>query len=52
MLILGQGGAGKTTLVQNVITETFQHYGKLDILVKCATTGIAAVYIGACTLHS
>ena len=51
MLILGQAGVGKTTLIKS-ITETFRHYGKVDILAKCATTGIAAVDIGASTLHS
>ena len=51
MLILGQAGVGKTTLIR-AITETSRHYGKLEILAKCATTGIVAVDIGACTLHS
>lgn len=51
MLILGQGGTGKTTLIK-AITETFRHYNKLDLLAKCATTGIAASDIGAYTLHS
>ena len=51
MLILGQGGTGKTTLI-GAITETFRHYNKLDLLAKCATTGIAASDIGAYTLHS
>jgi hypothetical protein len=51
MLLLGGGGTGKTTVI-SAITDTFRHYGKLDILAKCATTGIAAVGIGASTLHS
>jgi len=51
MLILGQGGAGKSTVIR-AITETFRYYDKLDILAKCAMTGVAAVDIGACTLHS
>jgi hypothetical protein len=51
MLILGPGGTGKTTLIK-AISDTFQKYGKQNILAKCATTGIAAVEIGACTLHS
>ncbi len=51
MLILGEGGTGKTKVI-SAITETFQHYDKLDILAKCAMTGIAAVDIGASTLHS
>ena len=51
MLILGQGGIGKSMLIC-AITETFQHYDKLDILAKCATTGIAATDFGAYTLHS
>lgn len=51
MLILGQGGTGKTTLIR-AITETFRFYGQLDILAKCATTGIAATDIGGYTLHS
>ena len=51
MLILGQGGTGKSTLIRT-ISETFLHYNKLNILAKCATTGIAATDIGAYTLHS
>jgi len=51
MLVLGSGGTGKTKLIR-AVTETFQYYDKLDILAKCATTGIAVVEIGACTLHS
>ena len=51
MLILGEGGTGKTALIR-AITETFRHYAKLDILAKCATTGIAATDIEAYTLHS
>lgn len=51
MLVLGQGGTGKSTLIK-AITETFRFYGKEDILAKCATTGIAATDIGAATLHS
>lgn len=51
MLVLGEAGTGKTTLIR-AITETFEHYGKLDLLAKCATTGIAAVEIGARTVHS
>ena len=51
MLILGEGGTGKSTLIR-AITETFQHHDRIDILAKCATTGIAATDIGACTLHS
>jgi len=51
MLILGEGGVGKTTLL-HAITETFRYYDRLDLLAKCATTGIAAVDIGASTLHS
>jgi len=45
------GGTEKTTVI-GAITDTFRYYGKLDILAKCATTGIAAVGIGASTLHS
>ena len=51
LLILGQAGVGKTMLIK-AITETFRYYGKTDILAKCATTGIAAMDIGAQTLHS
>jgi energy-coupling factor transporter ATP-binding protein EcfA2 len=51
MLILGPGGTGKSKLIK-AITETFKHYGKDDILAKCATTGIAATDIGGRTLHS
>lgn len=51
MIILGPGGTGKSMLI-SAITETFEHYGKEDILSKCATTGIAASDIGGKTLHS
>jgi hypothetical protein len=51
MLLLGGRGTGKTRVIE-AITQTFEHYGKLDILAKCVTTGIAAVSIGASTLHS
>lgn len=51
MLLLGEGGTGKTKVIR-AITETFQHYDKLNILAKCATTGVAAVDIGASTVHS
>lgn len=51
MLVLGEGGTGKTKLI-GAISETFSYYNKHDILAKCATTGIAAVDIGATTLHS
>ena len=51
MIILGPGGTGKSMLI-SAITETFEHYGKEDILTKCATTGIAASDIGGKTVHS
>lgn len=51
MLVLGQGGTGKSLLI-GAITETFVFYGQEHILAKCATTGIAATAIGAQTLHS
>ncbi|KAF5321196.1 hypothetical protein D9619_001956 [Psilocybe cf. subviscida] len=51
MLLLGQGGTGKSTLI-GAITETFQYHGQASILAKCATTGIAASDIGGQTLHS
>lgn len=49
MLILGEAGTGKTTLIK-AVTETFRYHRKQDLLAKCATTGIAAVEIEA--LHS
>jgi len=39
-------------MLLGAITETFRHYDQLQILAKCATAGIAAVDIGASTLHS
>jgi hypothetical protein len=51
MLILGQGGTGKSLLIA-AITETFEHLGAAPLLAKCATTGIAATEIKAQTLHS
>jgi len=51
MLILGEGGVGKSMLI-GVITETFEYYKAASLLVKCATSGVAACDIGAQTLHS
>lgn len=51
MLILGQGGTGKSLLIA-AITETFAYYGVGDWLAKCGTTGIAASEIKGLTVHS
>jgi len=51
MLLLGPGGTGKSKLIGTTM-ETFSHYEEEEILVKCATTGIAATDIGDRTLHS
>lgn len=51
MLVMGQGGTGKSLLIA-AITETFAAYGQEHILAKCATTGIAASDIGGQTVHS
>lgn len=51
MLILGQGGTGKSMLI-SAITEMFAYYRKEDTLAKCATTGIAATDILGQTIHS
>lgn len=51
MLILGQGGTGKSLLI-SAITETFAFYGVGDWLAKCGTTGIAASEIEGLTVHS
>lgn len=51
MLVLGQGGTGKSTLIA-AITETFAIHKGEHLLAKCAMTGIAASEIGGQTLHS
>ena len=50
MLIPGEGGVGKTKVIQT-ITENFRHRGVDDWCVKGAYTGIAASLIGGKTLH-
>ena len=50
MQVIGQGGTGKTVLI-DAITETFVYKQHKSSLAKCATSGIAAIPIGGCTVH-
>ncbi|KAJ3572998.1 hypothetical protein NP233_g2711 [Leucocoprinus birnbaumii] len=51
MLCLGEGGTGKTTVI-NAITSTFREHNVEHLLAKTATSGVAATLIGGETLHS
>ncbi|KAJ3568696.1 hypothetical protein NP233_g5549 [Leucocoprinus birnbaumii] len=51
MTCFGEGGTGKTTLI-NAITATFSEHGAQNLLAKTATSGVAATMIGGETLHS
>jgi hypothetical protein len=50
MQVIGQGGTGKTVLIE-AITETFVNKQRKSCLAKCATSGITAIPIGGCTVH-
>jgi len=50
MVIIGQGGTGKSTLI-NAITETSKGNDAAKLLAKTATTGIAASLINGVTIH-
>jgi hypothetical protein len=51
MIIHGQGGTGKTRLLQ-AITTLFSDMGCTNMLAKTALSGVAASQIGGKTLHS
>jgi hypothetical protein len=51
MVIHGQGGTGKTQLLQ-AITQMFSDVGCADHLAKTALSGVAACQIGGKTVHS
>ena len=51
MLVIGQGGTGKSVLI-DAITETFSYYDQGPDLAKCAPSGIALIPIGGTTIHS
>lgn len=51
MIVHGQGGTGKTLLIQ-AVTETLDHLNASRYLGKAATSGIAASPIGGTTVHS
>ena len=51
MLVIGQGGTGKSVLI-DAITETFIYHRELSALAKCATSGVAATHIGGSTVHN
>ncbi|KAG2044046.1 hypothetical protein BDR03DRAFT_844720, partial [Suillus americanus] len=51
MVIHGQGGAGKTRLLQ-AIMKMFSDVGSAKRLAKTALSGVAACQIGGKTLHS
>jgi len=50
MIVIGQGGVGKSTLI-NAVTDAFEEQGAKNLLAKTATTGVAASIIGGTTLH-
>ena len=50
MLVMGQGGTGKSTML-NAITETFGHLHSSHLLKKTALLGVAASLIGGTMLH-
>jgi hypothetical protein len=50
MVIVGQGGTGKTTLI-NAITRAFDQVGISSWLAKTAISGVAASLIGGRTVH-
>ncbi|KAF6745923.1 ATP-dependent DNA helicase PIF1 [Ephemerocybe angulata] len=50
MIVHGQGGTGKTTLIR-AVTETLDNLGMKKYLGKTATSGIAASPIGGNTVH-
>jgi hypothetical protein len=51
MLILGEGGTGKSEVIR-AISETFKEWRASALLAKTATTGVAASPIGGSTVHS
>ena len=51
MLILGEGGTGKSKVIQT-ITEYFAHRGVPHILLKAAYTGVAASIVDGKTTHT
>ena len=51
MIVHGQGGTGKTTLL-NAISKTFENHGASKLFAKTALSGVAASLIGGQTLHS
>jgi hypothetical protein len=50
MIVMGQGGTGKSTLL-NALTTTFDKHNASHLLGKTAMSGIAASLIGGTTLH-
>ncbi len=51
MMVQGQGGTGKTILI-NAISEMFKYHNAEEILAKTATSGVAASLVGGQTVHS
>jgi hypothetical protein len=50
MMVTGQGGTGKSTLL-NAITTTFEKVNAHHLLGKTALSGVAASLVGGTTLH-
>ena len=51
MLVIGQGGCGKSVLI-DAVTETFEFHRQRDSLAKCGMSGVAASHISGQTIHS
>ena len=51
MLVLGQGGTGKSLLI-SAISATFDEHGATELLARTATSGVAASLIGGKTVHT
>ncbi|KAJ3573731.1 hypothetical protein NP233_g2235 [Leucocoprinus birnbaumii] len=51
MLCLGEGGTGKSRVIQE-ITKTYEEHGAANRLSRTATSGVAATLIDGETLHS
>jgi len=51
MMIMGEGGTGKSTVI-NAVTDTFKKVEAEKLLAKTATSGVAASLVKGTTVHS